>query len=79
MGETQFLLSYRDGPYYYYLPTCRTPAKSWRGPFQNEQTLARAMRDELGDDVADTRTIVRPEFLNSKDSRPARRRPGATG
>jgi hypothetical protein len=73
-----FALTYRDGGEFFYLPTCPQPAKKWRGPFPNEMTMQRAMRDELGEDIADTRTIVRPSFFDPENSRSARMRAGAS-
>jgi hypothetical protein len=58
------VLSYRDydDGSYYFLPT-DPPAKKWRGPFQNEFLMQRAIKSELGDGTIETRTTVRPEFL----------------
>ena len=55
-------LLYRDGADYWFLPT-DPPRRSCRGPFLNEHLMRRALHDELGADVAETRTSVRPRFL----------------
>jgi hypothetical protein len=34
-------------------------------PAQNEAAMQRAMHEELGSDVVEVRTIVRPTFLDS--------------
>jgi hypothetical protein len=52
-------LTYRDGG-------APRPANKWRGPFPNEAVMQRAIRAELGDSTAETRTIVRPGFLDSR-------------
>jgi hypothetical protein len=61
MPET-YALSYRHHDSFYFLPTVPERRK-WRGPFANEFLMQRAMTNELGSGVAETRTIVRPEFL----------------
>jgi hypothetical protein len=63
-GDPTFALSYRNGAEYFFIPTV-PPARDWRGPYPTESIMQRAMRSELGDDVAETRTVVRPGFLNS--------------
>jgi hypothetical protein len=62
MAADTHALSYRHHDSFYFLPTDPEKRK-WRGPFQNEFLMQRAMRNELGADVAETRTLVRPEFL----------------
>ena len=62
MSET-YALSYRDRDNaYYFLPTSPERRK-WRGPFANKFLMQRAMKNELGSDVAETRTTIRPGFL----------------
>jgi hypothetical protein len=61
--QDTYALTYRDGSAFYFIPTSPRPANKWRGPFPNEPTMQRAMHDELGENIIETRTIVRPGFL----------------
>ena len=58
------VLSYRDydDGSYWFVPT-DPPSRKWRGPFQNEYLMQRAIKNELGDGTTETRTAVRPELL----------------
>jgi hypothetical protein len=63
VSNDTFALSYRDrDSAFFFIPTV-PPARKWRGPFQNEFLMQRAMESELGADVTDIRTTMRPEFL----------------
>jgi hypothetical protein len=61
--DLTFALSYRDHDgAHYYLPT-QPEARKWRGPFPNEHVMQRAMKNELGGGVIETRTTTRPVTL----------------
>jgi hypothetical protein len=60
--DPPFALSYRRGADYYFIPTVPA-ARNWRGPYPTEAVMQRALRDELGENAVETRTLVQPEFL----------------
>jgi hypothetical protein len=66
--DPAFALSFKHATGFYYLPTAPAPAKKWRGPYPTEAMMRTAMRTELGDDIAEFKTIVTPSSLTKKNA-----------